>query len=301
MKKITTTLFVILALLTFEYAKAQNNLQPAINKNTNNKFQNCINSIRSAGNEQTRYDRAYQYFISEYSTTKQLQDACNYLRTDESKYNLCLYAYPRITDRENFFDIYNSFSSFSYAMKLYHNTQAKGNNGQQNVQVNTNTQGNNATFNGLIKKGDYLLKSEKFDEAISMYEQAMNLQPNNLVSYSRIEEAKKRKQSSQEVTYIEVECSTTEQEFGHIMNAIKDQTFSDRQKKMAKKYIAKKCLSMNQLKRIVSIFSMDDDKLEIIKYLYDYAPDTSEMYLFRNMLTFSSTKRKFDQFLVDKQ
>jgi hypothetical protein len=93
----------------------------------------------------------------------------------------------------------------------------------------------------------------------------------------------------------------SEEEYSHIMTAIKDQSFSNERKQMAKKYIAKKCFSFEQLKPMPSLFSSDSDKLELIKYMYDYIDFPEKMYQFRDELTFSSSKTEFDQFLVDKE
>ena len=49
------------------------------------------------------------------------------------------------------------------------------------------------------------------------------------------------------------------------------------------------------------LFSMDDDKLEILKFTYDYAEYPEKMYLLRDLLTFSSSKKEFDDFLIDKE
>jgi hypothetical protein len=49
------------------------------------------------------------------------------------------------------------------------------------------------------------------------------------------------------------------------------------------------------------LFHMDDEKLEIIKYLYDYITDTSKMYEFRNEFRYPSAKSKLDEFLITKE
>ena len=58
---------------------------------------------------------------------------------------------------------------------------------------------------------------------------------------------------------------------------------------------------MDQFKKIVPLFSMDDDKLEMIQFYSDYAEYPDKMYLFRELLTFSSTKKEFDDFLINKE
>jgi hypothetical protein len=69
---------------------------------------------------------------------------------------------------------------------------------------------------------------------------------------------------------------------------------------MAKKHIQKTCFSIAQLKEIVAIFSMDDDKLKMIKYMYDYSKNQNQFYEFRTLLTFSSTQKELDEFLANK-
>lgn len=359
MKNITTIVFtLIFTLSAFQHGNAQNRGQVSTGE-----FRNCITSIQTTNSEQIRYDYAIQFFLNEHCTTLQLQDVCYYLSNDEAKYKLCMAAYPRIIDKDNFFNIYNSFSLFSYAIKLYHNTQVKDgflifeNNNQLNVEndnkirfdrliqqgdmlfasnkfdeaiesyeqamtlkpgdqtpylkikevnrrklelADTINEENdkNAQFNLLIQKGDILLLSNKFDEAIEVYEQAMILKPEDQMPYLKIKEVNIRKQS---FTYVETDCSTGNGEFSQIMKVIKDEGFTDDQKQMAKNYIADKCLSIEQLKSIVSLFSMDDDKLEVIKYIYNYIKFPEKMYLFRTELTYSSTKEEFDQFLRSKE
>ena len=58
---------------------------------------------------------------------------------------------------------------------------------------------------------------------------------------------------------------------------------------------------MDQFKQIVPLFSMDDDKLELIQFYYDYAEYPDKMYLLRDLLTFSSSKKEFDDFLINKE
>ena len=45
---------------------------------------------------------------------------------------------------------------------------------------------------------------------------------------------------------------------------------------------------------------MDDDKLKMIKYLYNYSYQQNRFYEFRSLLTFNSTQKELDEFLVGK-
>jgi len=420
-KKITLILVLTIALSIFQNVSAQNNQWSATDK-----FRNCMTSMQSTNDELTRFNYAMNYFLTEHSTTIQLQDACHYLYNDQKKYELCVAAYPNIIDKDHFFNIYDSFSKFSFAIKLYHNTQEKQqlttleNNYQLNVE-----QDNDAIYDLLIEKGDLLLSNNQFDgailiyqqaleikpsdqiaigkindveaiqteltaileaenqlnsqfdvliqngdvflsanqvdEAIAMYEQAMALKPSDETTYLRIKEANAWKteisnmvenenqkrteydflmqkgeifvssnkfdeaisvyqQASvifpvKQMPYIKIEeanrlkqelanansiCTTSETEFNHIKTSIDDQSFADDQMEMAKKYIQKKCFTIEQMKAIIPIFSMDNDKLEMIKYMYDYSYQQNKFYEFRGLLTFSSTQKELDEFLVGK-
>ena len=421
MKKNFTILMVLIVLSVFQNASAQNNQWSATDK-----FRNCMASIQSTNDELTRFNYAMNYFLTERATTIQLQDACHYLYSDQKKYELGVAAYPNIIDKDNFFNIYDAFTKFSWAIKLYHNTQEK----QQLTALETNyqlnvEQDNSAIYDLLIQKGDLLLSENQFDDAIliyqqaleikpsdqgaiakidhveaikqelsaileaesqlnsqfdalihngdvflsanqvddaiTMYEQAMALKPGDESVYLRIKEAnnwktelsgmveeenQKRSQydflmqkgeifvssykfddaisvyqqasaifPEEQMPYIKIEeanrikqelanansvCVTGESEFKSILTSIDDQTFADDQMEMAKKYIQKKCFTIEQMKAITPIFSMDVDKLEMIKYMYDYSYQQNRFYEFRGLLTFNSTQKELDEFLVGK-
>ena len=412
---------VLIVLSVFQNASAQNNQWSATDK-----FRNCMASIQSTNDELTRFNYAMNYFLTERATTIQLQDACHYLYSDQKKYDLGVAAYPNIIDKDNFFNIYDAFTKFSWAIKLYHNTQEK----QQLTALETNyqlnvEQDNSAIYDLLIQKGDLLLSENEFDDAIliyqqaleikpsdqaaiakidhveaikqelsaileaesqlnsqfdalihngdvflsanqvddaiTMYEQAMALKPGDESVYLRIKEAnnwkmeisgmveeenQKRSQydflmqkgeifvssykfddaisvyqqasaifPEEQMPYIKIEeanrikqelanansvCVTGESEFKSILTSIDDQTFADDQMEMAKKYIQKKCFTIEQMKAITPIFSMDVDKLEMIKYMYDYSYQQNRFYEFRGLLTFNSTQKELDEFLVGK-
>lgn len=422
MKKRTTLLFVlIISVITVKNAMGQNNQWSATNK-----FRNCISSMQSTNDELTRLNYAMNFFLTEHSTTIQLKDALHFLSNDQKRYELGVAAYPNILDKDNFFNVYDSFSKLSWAIKLYHNTQEKQqfNVLENDYQLNV-VEDNQAIYDLLIEKGDLLLSENKFDESlliyqqileikpsdalvmekinnvasiqleialileaenqinaqfnsfiqqgdillsnnnvvesIEMYEQAMALKPGDNNAYLRIKEANhwkmeltnqveeenhKRSQYEflmqkgeilissnsldeaiavfqeasaifpreqlpfmkiEEVKHLQEEiipsdytCMTSESEFKNIKTSIDDQNFADDQMEMAKKHVKRECLSIEQMKEIVKIFSMDDDKLEMIQFLYDYSDQQDRFYEFRGLLTFNSSQKELDEFLVDQ-
>ena len=162
---------LVIGLLIAQNIQAQN-----ISWSTPDGFSNAIITIQTTSNQQTRYTNALNYFSNTHATTKQLQDVCFYLNNDQEKYNLCVAAYPNIIDKNNFINIYNSFSSISNAIKLYRDTQAKDEllsiqyNNQLNVEQAINTK-----CNLLLHQGNILLSANKFDEAITTFLEAKTL------------------------------------------------------------------------------------------------------------------------------
>ena len=363
MKRTAITIFtLILVLLMHKQVLAQNDYT-----NSNREFNEFLVSIQSNANGEVRYDNAMQYFLSEWCTTLQLLDVCYYMPNDTIKYQLCLAAYPKIIDKNNFFNIYDTFSTLSYAVRLYHNTQAtdgslgSDNNPSNNTDyssidfpssdgyvgltgVNCNlpmAQNDfNYFFNGLLLDNNdnqqlEFLKQQVTTHCFSTAQimklgLVLQLEKNRLAflkfALNKCFDMENFMKSLQVIShtyykddlkmyiqdylgsidpdtmpYPDNYCHVNSEEFSQILISIKDQNFSDKQKEMAKQNIEKKCLSMEQLKEIVSLFNFDKDRLEVIKYLYDYSPAPDKMYTFRGMLKFLSSKQELDTFLINKE
>ncbi len=360
-KTLLTLLFALIVLLIPIDLLAQGNA-PKSKK----EFNTFMSSMQSNGKKQGRYNYALNYFSNHRTTVFELEEACYYMPNDKVKYRLCVAAYPGIVDKNNFFSIYDAFSSFSYAMMLYHNTQAKDGNFDPNdspgehydsiifpscedyiglTGVNCSAPMSKSDFNYLFNN----LRFNNDDDQQLMYLKQqvsthcfsvaqimtlgleLQLERNRLkflkFSLDRCFDMKNFSKSLQVInhTYYKEDlrqyiddhfrsisqlptqepspvndCFVSNGEFAHVMTSIKDQTFPSKQKVMAKKYIAKKCFSTEQLLKIVSIFKFSSDKLDVVMYLYDYAPELDKMYMFRDALEFNSTQRKFDNFLLDQ-
>ena len=96
-------------------------------------------------------------------------------------------------------------------------------------------------------------------------------------------------------------CYVEVSEFNYIIKTIKSENFRNEKLDIAKQHIAKNCLDLAQLKAIVKLFSFDDDKLNLLKYSFEYIQHNREYYQLRALLTFPNNKRSFDQFLLTKK
>lgn len=85
--------------------------------------------------------------------------------------------------------------------------------------------------------------------------------------------------------------------FAKMKQSVEDKPFSDTKMSTAKVATKNACLSVNQVKEICKLFSMDDDKLAYAKYAYDYCVDKANYYQVSEVFSFSATTDDFNKFL----
>jgi hypothetical protein len=82
--------------------------------------------------------------------------------------------------------------------------------------------------------------------------------------------------------------------------SIKSQSFADTQLKVAKTFTKNNCLSVAQIKEIMSLFSFEQNKLEYAKFAYDYCVDKKNYYQLSEAFSFSSSADELNEFLESK-
>lgn len=112
--KFQTTLLYFLLLSTLSFAQQRDSFK---------QFKSQLQKQKSA--KELVLTKALDYTHDHELYVDDLIDLCSYFPREKMKYKLCLEAYPRIRDKRNFFKVYDVFSSFAYAIKLYHHTQGK--------------------------------------------------------------------------------------------------------------------------------------------------------------------------------
>lgn len=119
MKIIASIFLLVLSFTLTSSLNAQNHHNPQ--ESFNDLILNLQNNKQTA---QDQYNMAYQYFTQFGGNSYQLKKVCDLFPNDKTRYRLCMDVYQFINDKQNFFGVYDAFSSFSYALQLYHNTQA---------------------------------------------------------------------------------------------------------------------------------------------------------------------------------
>jgi hypothetical protein len=85
--------------------------------------------------------------------------------------------------------------------------------------------------------------------------------------------------------------------FDKMKETVDSKPFSDTKMSTAKVATKNACLSVDQVKEITKLFSMDEDKLTYAKYAYDYCIDKANYYQVSEVFSFSGTTDEFNKFL----
>lgn len=88
--------------------------------------------------------------------------------------------------------------------------------------------------------------------------------------------------------------------FDKMKASVEAKPFSDTKMSTAKLATKNACVSVNQVKEICKLFSMDEDKLAYAKYAYAYCVNKSEYYMVSEIFSFSSTTDEFNKFLEEQ-
>lgn len=360
--KLKTTLFIAFFCFTF-LGFSQNNNTAAFKK-----FKSELKQQRSPQQRSSQQRNYGDFFLKRILAfvenneiySSELIDVCSYVQQEKSKYKICVRAFPNVIDKRNFFDVYDVFNSFSYAIRLYHRTQG-GNN------VNTNTPPISTVsainypdyynYNGVINNQcnqplrenqfqniiqrikrdrniNFLKVKQIFDSnclstsQIMRLSEAVNLKSNHFDFFSYAfdsaydienyyhtiqlvdnpaEKTRLKSFIHESIDQIKNgfalnECRPiTEDEFRYIITTIKSQSFSQKKLAIAKQHIERNCFSIQQIEKIASVFYYDKDRFEIIKHSYTHVDRTDAFYKLRKLFSYDSTKRKFDQFLLDQK
>lgn len=100
-----------------------------------------------------------------------------------------------------------------------------------------------------------------------------------------------------------VNCGTamSDADFNEAIALVKSSSFSSEKLSSARQVRDNNCLSLNQVKSLMSAFSFDDDKLEFSKYAYSKCTEPKKYYLLKTNFMSSFTKDAFDDFLNSKK
>lgn len=88
--------------------------------------------------------------------------------------------------------------------------------------------------------------------------------------------------------------------FGKMKKTIESANYSDTKMSTAKTATKNNCLSTEQVKEIMGLFNMDEDKLEYAKFAYNYTVDKNNFYQLGEAFNYSGTKEELNDFINSK-
>jgi len=110
MKQLTLLLLLVSAI---------GHAQDCSNPMTNATFQSGFNIIASQTSNQKKLDKSLEFINKTCLLSSQVKNIAVLFTEDNYRFEFCRVAYQGTFDRVNFFEVYDAFTSFSYALRLY--------------------------------------------------------------------------------------------------------------------------------------------------------------------------------------
>lgn len=88
----------------------------------------------------------------------------------------------------------------------------------------------------------------------------------------------------------------SEARFNEVVKSIESKGFDDSKLTMSKQVISTNCMTSNQVKRLMLLFSFEDTRLDLAKYAYGYTYDIGNYYQLNDAFTFESSIEELNEY-----
>jgi hypothetical protein len=86
-------------------------------------------------------------------------------------------------------------------------------------------------------------------------------------------------------------------EFSDAKSSIESKSFEDTKMTMAKQIAGDRCMTVEQVKGVMGLFSFEDSKLDFAKFAYDHTYDISNYYKVNDAFTFETSVDELNQYI----
>lgn len=107
--------YILLLSLVANYTFAQDCGQTA----SDNDFQQFYEQVAIQNDDQSKLNHSYPFLNGKCYQSGHIQLIAHLYLSEDSKLEFCKAAYPFVLDKENFYDVYDAFNTFSYAFRLH--------------------------------------------------------------------------------------------------------------------------------------------------------------------------------------
>ena len=169
-------------------------------------------------------------------------------------------------------------------------TQINNGSNPNNTSINVNMAGVGINMNvsGMYNGTTTTSQTTSYTTTTTSSSSSSNSQPvkNNTVSNQQVA-----------TTNTGCKAAMTPSNFETMKKSVESKPFSETKMSTAKIATKNNCVSVNQVKEICKLFSMDEDKLAYAKYAYDYCVDKGNYFQVSEVFSFSTTTDEFNEFL----
>ncbi|HQQ98871.1 MAG TPA: DUF4476 domain-containing protein, partial [Cyclobacteriaceae bacterium] len=102
------------------------------------------------------------------------------------------------------------------------------------------------------------------------------------------------------VTTAPTPCGLTSPQYNAAVSAINGQAFRDGKMSTAKLAVKNRCLTLDQVRGLATLFAFEDQTLEFVLYAYDFTDAKDEYYTLADLFKFNSNKEELNDFLSKK-
>lgn len=88
----------------------------------------------------------------------------------------------------------------------------------------------------------------------------------------------------------------SESQFSQVVQSIESKGFDDSKLTMSKQVISTNCMTSNQVKRLMLLFSFEDTRLDLAKYAYGYTYDIGNYYQLNDAFKFESSIEELNEY-----
>ncbi len=179
------------------------------------------------------------------------------------------------------------------------NTGSAANNDNVSVNMNMGGVGINMNMNGMAPNTGATMNTTTSTTVSSSSSSTYNssVSDNDNQNNNQTNRESHHVQNNNQPVKVGCVVAMSSANFDKMKESINAKPFSDTKMSTAKVATKNACLSVNQVKEITKLFSMDEDKLTYAKYAYDYCVDKANYYQVSEVFTFSGTTDDFNKFL----
>lgn len=96
-------------------------------------------------------------------------------------------------------------------------------------------------------------------------------------------------------------CEMSNSDYQNALSSIQSKTFADTRMSVARQALKNHCVTVQQVKGMVELFTFENDKLDFLKHAYPYTSDKENYYTLGNVFTHESTVEELNEFLESQQ